>query len=109
MLEAARDLFEAAPKVATALEQAAINSKGGGTKKEGGGEIKEVGNEEAEVKKTVVPKALTGVSMSLIEKIRAKERDKKVDNLHHIFVTWGSLMRNCRRGRCIRTKTRKYA
>ena len=108
MLEAARDLFEAAPKVATALEQAAINSEGGGTKKEGGGEIKEVGNEEAEVKKTVVPKALTGVSMSLIEKIRAKEREKKVDNLHH-FVTWGSLMRNCRRGRCIRTKTRKYA
>ena len=41
MLEAARDLFEAAPKVATALEQAAINSEGGGTKKEGGGEIKE--------------------------------------------------------------------
>ena len=108
MLEAARDLFEAAPKVATALEQAAINSEGGGTKKEGGGEIKEVGNEEAEVKKTVVPKALTGVSMSLIEKIRAKEREKKVDNLHHIFVTLCSLMRNCRRGRCIRTKTRKY-
>ena len=101
MLEAARDLFEAAPKVAIALEQAAINS-------EGGGEIKEAGNEEAEVKKTVVPKALTGVSMSLIEKIRAKEREKKVDNLHHIFVTWCSLMRNCRRGRCIRTKTRKY-
>ena len=104
MLEAARDLFEAAPKVATALEQAAINSEVGGTKKEGGGEIK-----EAEVKKTVVPKALTGVSMSLIEKIRAKEREKKVDNLHHIVVTWCSLMRNCRRGRCIRTKTRKYA
>ena len=51
MLEAARDLFEAAPKVATALEQAAINSEAGGIKKEGGGEIKEAGNEEAEVKK----------------------------------------------------------
>jgi len=82
MLEAARDLFEAAPKVATALEQAAINSEGGGTKKEGGGEIKEAGNDEAEVKKTVVPKALTGVSMSLIEKIRAKEREKKAREMY---------------------------
>ena len=72
MLEAARDLFEAAPKVATVLEEAASNVEG--EKKETGGIVAPATEEKVKV----VPKVLAGVSMSLIEKIRAKEREKKV-------------------------------
>lgn len=73
MLEAARDLFEAAPKVATVLEEVASNVES--EKKETVDGIVAPAYEE---KGKVVPKVLTGVSMSLIEKIRAKEREKKV-------------------------------
>ena len=77
MLEAARDLFEAAPKVANVLETVASNVEA--EKKKETGEVNEIlvpGATEEKVK--VVPKVLAGVSMSLIEKIRAKEREKKV-------------------------------
>ena len=72
MLEAARDLFEAAPKVATVLEEAASNVEA--EKKETDGIVAPATEEKVKV----VPKVLAGVSMSLIEKIRAKEREKKV-------------------------------
>jgi len=74
MLEAARDLFEAAPKVATVLEEAATNIDAEEKKKE-----TDVAPEE---KVKVVPKVLAGVSMSLIEKIRAKEREKKAREMY---------------------------
>lgn len=72
MLEAARNLFEAAPKVATVLEEAASNVEA--EKKETDGIVAPATEEKVKV----VPKVLAGVSMSLIEKIRAKEREKKV-------------------------------
>ena len=72
MLEAARNLFEAAPKVATVLEEAASNVEA--EKKETDGIVAPATEEKVKV----VPKALAGVPMSLIEKIRAKEREKKV-------------------------------
>ena len=72
MLEAARNLFEAAPKVATVLEEAASNVEV--EKKDAVAKIVAPPTEEVKV----VPKVLAGVSMSLIEKIRAKEREKKV-------------------------------
>ena len=72
MLEAARDLFEAAPKVATVLEEAASNVEA--EKKETDGIVAPATEEKVKV----VPKVLAGVSMSLIDKIRAKEREKKV-------------------------------
>ena len=79
MLEAARDLFEAAPKVANVLEQVASNVETEKKKKEEtevvDGIVAPAATEE---KVKVVPKVLAGVSMSLIEKIRAKEREKKV-------------------------------
>ena len=78
MLEAARDLFEAAPKVANVLETVASNVEA--EKKKETGEVNEILVPAAtEEKVKVVPKVLAGVSMSLIEKIRAKEREKKVD------------------------------
>lgn len=77
MLEAARDLFEAAPKVANVLETVASNVEA--EKKKETGEVNEILAPAAtEEKVKVVPKVLAGVSMSLIEKIRAKEREKKV-------------------------------
>lgn len=77
MLEAARDLFEAAPKVANVLETVASNVEA--EKKKETGEVNEILVPAAtEEKVKVVPKVLAGVSMSLIEKIRAKEREKKV-------------------------------
>ena len=77
MLEAARDLFEAAPKVANVLETVASNVEA--EKKKETGEVNEILVPAAtEEKVKVVPKVLAGVSLSLIEKIRAKEREKKV-------------------------------
>ena len=72
MLEAARNLFEAAPRVATVLEEASSNVEA--EKKETDGIVAPATEEKVKV----VPKALAGVPMSLIEKIRAKEREKKV-------------------------------
>ena len=77
MLEAARDLFEAAPKVATVLEEAATNIEA---------EKKKEADVAPEEKVKVVPKVLAGVSMSLIEKIRAKEREKKVLHETNTFI-----------------------
>ena len=75
MLEAARNLFEAAPKVATVLEEAASNLEVEKKDAVAGAKIAAPPTEEVKV----VPKVLAGVSMSLIEKIRAKEREKKVE------------------------------
>ena len=85
MLEAARDLFEAAPKVADVLEQVASNVEAEKKKKKEETEVVDgiVAPAATEEKVKVVPKVLAGVSMSLIEKIRAKEREKKV-----LHVTW---------------------
>ena len=77
MLEAARDLFEAAPKVANVLEQVASNVDAEKKKEEETGCVDGI-VAATEEKVKVVPKVLAGVSMSLIEKIRAKEREKKV-------------------------------
>jgi len=74
---AARDLFEAAPKVANVLEQVASNVEA--EKKETEGIVAPAATEE---KVKVVPKVLAGVSMSLIEKIRAKEREKKAREMY---------------------------
>ena len=75
VLEKARDLFEAAPKVAAVLQEAALKKQEEGKEQE----------KEQEVQKEVmVPKALAGVSMSLLEKIRAKEKEKKAREMYQV-------------------------
>merc|ERR1719430_1048537 len=63
MLESARNLFEAAPRVSKVLEEVAVEGK-------------------VEEKVAEVPKALAGVSMSLLERIRAKEKEKKAREIY---------------------------
>ena len=95
MLEAARDLFEAAPKVANVLETVASNVEA--EKKKETGEVNEILVPAAtEEKVKVVPKVLAGVSMSLIEKIRAKEREKKVPHETKISRYGFSVAKACK-------------
>jgi len=80
VLEKARDLFEANPKVAAAMEKVAqtVSQKDAG------------GNDKDDTQKVVVevpiakpvPKALASVPLSLLEKIRAKEAEKKAREMY---------------------------
>jgi len=74
MLESARNLFEAAPRVSKVLEQVAVEGE------ETAGEKAQEKVEEEKVAE--VPKALAGVSMSLLERIRAKEKEKKAREMY---------------------------
>ena len=71
MLESARNLFEAAPRVSKVLEEVAVEGK-----------VEEKVEKVEEKKVAEVPKALAGVSMSLLERIRAKEKEKKAREMY---------------------------
>merc|ERR1712226_1121702 len=77
VLEKARDLFEVNPQVSAILEQVADK-----TLKEKEETKKVVEKVEVKVVPPVVPKALSTVPMSLLEKIRAKEREKKAKDMY---------------------------
>ena len=76
MLEEVRDLFEASPKVVAVVKEEA-------TKKQEEGKEQEEKEQEVQ-EEVVVPKALAGVSMILLEKIRAKEKEKKAKEMYQV-------------------------
>jgi len=82
VLETARSLFEAAPRVAAVLEEVAARAEQGKEQKE----AKEVAKEAKEAKEVVpsapVPKSLASVPLSLLERVRAKEREKKAREMY---------------------------